>query len=150
MKQVARQFLIFGILSGIGWLLDLSTFVFLTKVCSVPISYANIASSYVGITFVWFASIKKVFRAYSGRWGGALFVYWAYQAVSILFYSGLIAYCANRLPGLYTTDAIVRNAGVICKVLATPVNLVTNFIFMKALSVIIERLKSGRHPAEQK
>lgn len=128
-------------LSGLGWLCDMATFTLLVKLAGWDAAAANIASSYAGVTFVWFTSLKTVF----GRAGGGRFllIYWGYQFVSILAYShalGLLASALTTLPQALEWPQWVQWShwesyrAPAAKLLITPFNLVTNFLFMKALT----------------
>lgn len=129
--QQIRQFCRFVLLSGLGWLCDFTTFTVLVKCLGVPGFWANIISSYVGVTFVWFTSLRSVFGKIDATPVHFLFIYWIYQLVSILSYSQLI----NELVGirvLSSSHFLFMSQPVICaKLVVTPFNLVTNFLFMK-------------------
>lgn len=116
-------------LSGLGWLCDMATFALLVRLAGWDAAAANIASSYAGVTFVWFTSLKTVFqRAGAPRF---LLMYWAYQFVSILAYSQLLALTVAALPALGAWDGYRALAA---KILITPFNLASNFLFMKVLT----------------
>lgn len=116
-------------LSGLGWLCDMTVFTLLVRLAGWDSAAANIASSYAGVTFVWFTSLKTVFqRAGSGRF---LLIYWAFQFVSILLYSHLLGRLAAALPPLGEWE---HYRALAAKILITPFNLVTNFMFMKTLT----------------
>lgn len=121
--------LCFIALSGLGWLCDLTTFTLLMRGAGWDVASANIASSYAGVTFVWFTSLQTVFRrAGSSRF---LLLYWGYQLLSILAYSKLLALLAAGLPSLGPWDSYRALAA---KIAITPFNLASNFLFMKMLS----------------
>ncbi|WEF32952.1 GtrA family protein [Pseudoduganella chitinolytica] len=120
-------FLRFLFLSGLGWLCDFATFALLVRGLGVAPFEANFASSYVGVTFVWFTSLKTVFRRDGTRQG--LLAYWGYQFISIFAYSQLLQVVAGTLHGW-----VPGMEGLCAKILVTPLNLVTNFLFMKILT----------------
>jgi putative flippase GtrA len=121
-----RTFLPFLLLSGLGWLCDFATFALLTRTFGLTPFTANFVSSYVGVTFVWFTSLQTVFRRAGTRRG--LMLYWAYQLLSILAYSQVLQSVSHALaPSLPA-------AGLAAKILVTPFNLATNFLFMKFLT----------------
>jgi|GEM_PF-1895376 len=128
------RFLGFGIFSGIGWLLDFATFVILLRWLSFPEFAANFVSSYVGITFVWFATLGAIFKHRQGRSGGFLLVYWGFQFVSIVIYSQVLQMIANSASNFTQLTFVAGNSGVAAKLLVTPINLITNFIFMSFLT----------------
>lgn len=121
-----RAFLPFLLLSGLGWLCDFATFALLSRKFGLAPFAANFVSSYVGVTFVWFTSLKTVFRRAGTRRG--LMLYWAYQLFSILAYSQVLQSVAQALA------ASLPAAGLAAKILVTPFNLATNFLFMKFLT----------------
>lgn len=122
-------------LSGLGWLCDMATFTLLVKLAHWDAAAANIASSYAGVTFVWFTSLKAVF----GRAGGGRFLlmYWGFQFISILAYShalGLLASALAALPRAAEWAQWESYRAPAAKLLITPFNLATNFLFMKTLT----------------
>lgn len=115
------------------------TFMLLVKLTAVPNFVANFASSYVGVTFVWFASLKVVFQRSDERRNTFLLVYWCFQFVSIMVYSQLLHLVADALIGLSHLRQISHNPDVAAKIIITPFNLVTNFIFMKFLTCFMHK-----------
>jgi len=135
-RHSMKRFLGFAIFSGIGWLCDLLTFAILVKWVGVPAFWGNLASSYVGITFVWFTSLKSVFHINSRSRGRFLLVYWTYQLASILFYSKALSILSTSISGYsaFTPYSDAGSVDIISKIIVTPINLFTNFIFMKLLT----------------
>ena len=129
-----RHFLIFSFLSGLGWLSDFMTFTLLVKLFNVHSFQANFVSSYVGVTFVWFTSIKTVFKLSSKGSSTFLVVYWCFQFISILIYSQLLHMTVHEIPSVFQLVQISQNPEIAAKIVITPFNLVTNFIFMKFLT----------------
>ncbi|QBP74002.1 hypothetical protein E2K99_02775 [Herbaspirillum huttiense] len=130
-NQIAT-FLAFLLLSGLGWLCDFGTFSFLVKLTETPSFVANFISSYVGVTFVWFTSLKTVFlRQGSPRQLG---LYWGYQFFSILLYSQALHFLIQMLMRVELPVLIASNLDIVSKCMITPLNLVTNFMFMKYLT----------------
>jgi len=123
-----------------GWLCDFATFTLLVEACGVPSAVANFGSSYVGVTFVWFVSLKAVF----GRAGAArsryLFAYWGFQFVSILAYSQLLHLVVGVLQATSLPWWVLANLPSAVKIIITPFNLVTNFLFMKRLASFMRRV----------
>jgi putative flippase GtrA len=129
-----KLFLGFVLVSGIGWLLDLLSYTILTQAGGFPPSCANFVSSMAGVTYVWFVSLNRLFNR--GDYGKSIFlpIYWVYQAVSIFLYSVLIAFvAASRFNSLFG-QWLNLPVEVMAKILITPVNLLTNFIFMTILT----------------
>lgn len=119
----------FVALSGLGWLCDLVTFTVLVRLGGWDGATANIVSSYAGVTFVWFSSLQTVFRrASSGRF---LLLYWGYQFLAILLFSWLLGLLVTALPAFGAWDS---HRALAAKLLITPFTLLSNFLFMKALT----------------
>lgn len=132
--NLTKTFIGFAVLSGIGWLCDFLSFSILANVFSVKAFWANFFSSYVGVTFVWFTSLKTLFRRSTS--GSTMFLagYWSFQFVSILLYSQLLEVVAASLPGVPVLAQSGHYMEILAKIIITPFNLVTNFIFMKLLT----------------
>lgn len=129
-----KRFLFFALLSGIGWLFDFATFTLMIKVFDVTSFVANFVSSFVGVTFVWFASLKTVFGRTGAARGCFLFTYWGFQFLSILAYSQLLHLLQGSLGGVGLPESLTASLAIFSKIIVTPFNLVTNFIFMKCLT----------------
>ena len=127
-----RRFIAFAFISGVGWLCDFLTFTLLISSLDINSFFANFVSSYVGVTFVWFASLKTVFEHDGAARSRHLLFYWGFQFLSILTYSKLLQLMVSMmvvdLPSAFLLD--VKEIG---KIIITPFNLFTNFIFMRLL-----------------
>lgn len=131
MKKLFIQAIRFIGLSGIGWILDFTTYTVL-GVISANLVLNNIISSWVGVTFVFLLSTRIVFKNNSKiplKW--KYVIYLLYQCVLIFFISKLL----NRV-NIYllthVTLAVVKNfSTIISKILVTPITMVLNFIVMK-------------------
>lgn len=128
MKKTQR-FFIFAFASGMGWFFDFLSYSFLTIFLGTDASLSNFISSYIGITFVWFYSLKLIFKKV--HYGPcAIWIYWSYQFFSILLYS----YCLRLvLIALVPFDITYIYKELFAKLLVTPLNLTTNFLFMNFL-----------------
>lgn len=134
-----RKFLFFSFLSLCGWILDFSSLLILTHYVKTPITYANFVSSYVGVTFVWFSALGSVFKTQTKHNNKFLVIYWGYQFVSILLYSYLI-YFLQYLPIIFKiSDFLGVGWQAIAKIIMTPFNLSTNYLFMHLLTLIIKK-----------
>jgi putative flippase GtrA len=129
-----KLFIIFLLLSGAGWILDFGTFALLTKLINASGFTANFISSYVGVTFVWFASLSIIFKESGENRRTFLFFYWCFQFMSILAYSQLLHMVASTIPSILQFAQVGSNPEITAKIIITPFNLVTNFIFMKFLT----------------
>lgn len=131
MKKLFIQAIRFIGLSGIGWILDVTTYTVL-GVISANLVLNNTISSWVGVTFVFLLSTRIVFKNNSKiplKW--KYVIYLLYQCVLIFFISKLL----NRV-NIYllthVTLAVVKNfSTIISKILVTPITMVLNFIVMK-------------------
>lgn len=134
LKLHIPQFFHFAFLSMLGWLCDFVTFTLLVKMFGVPGFFANFVSSYVGVTFAFITTIRAVFKR-SGEGGNTfLFIYWVFQLVSISAYSQLLAVVVNILPNASQTVQMIGSAEITAKIIITPFNLITNFLFLKLIT----------------
>ncbi|WNO07559.1 GtrA family protein [Teredinibacter sp. KSP-S5-2] len=129
-----KTFLGFAFLSGMGWICDFATYAFLVERLDQSPALANFISSYVGVTFVYATSLRLVFNKVTNNHTLFLSLYWGYQFVSISLYSGALSYVVNWVEGLSYLSAYGSNSGILGKIIITPINLFTNFIFMKILT----------------
>ena len=137
-----KLFLGFLLVSGVGWILDLLSYTTLTQAFDVSPAFANFASSMVGVTYVWLIALNRVFKR--GGHGKYIFlpIYWTYQAVSILGYSMLISIVVVKLVD-FGIDQVLPVA-VLAKLMVTPVNLLTNFLFMTVLTKFMSTDSDGQ------
>ena len=138
MLGTLKKFLYFALLSGLGWLLDFSTFTVLLKF-NVLDFIANFVSSYVGVTFVWFTSLRMVFSQSGKSRMTFLLIYWGFQFISISVYSQLLHMVASTFSDAGFLAKISNNPGVAAKIIVTPFNLVTNFLFMRYLTHFLRK-----------
>lgn len=142
--RICKQFVAFGFLSALGWLFDFISFATLVNLFGVEGFLANIISSYVGVTFVWFFSLKVVFgHAYGTEHRVLLFTYWCYQLFSILIYSQVLRLVAGEIQDSIIIGWIQTNSDVAAKLFVTPFNLTTNFLFMKWLTRFVRRASAN-------
>lgn len=113
----------FGIVSGIGWLIDFCLFLLLGYL-GLPVWMANIFGASVAVLYVFFASVRHVFE-YEGNYVvRKLLVYAVYQAIAILAASLLI-------------DGLTRWFGwapMLSKIIVTPLTFFANFQFMSFIT----------------
>jgi putative flippase GtrA len=132
-----KEFVLFVLISGVGWLLDLITFSFTTQAFDIPTSLANFLSSLLGVTYVWMIALRRVFNKPNFGFSRYLFIYWTYQLFSIFIYSILISIAVDT-ELVHTSDIILHTPSEItAKLLLTAPNLLTNFIFMKFLTIFM-------------
>lgn len=134
-----RELLTFILISGLGWMLDLGVFISFVKLFNFSTFFSNFISSYIGVTFVWFISIRSIFHGLRADKINFLTLYWVYQFVSIIAYSSI----------LYKGLLIIKSFGFIdadiyIKILITPINLLTNYLFMLFLNKFILKFKTSK------
>lgn len=98
----------------------------------------------VGVTYVWLIALNRVFKR--GGHGKYVFlpIYWAYQAVSIIGYSLLISIVVVKLVDFGVDQAFALPVAVMAKLMVTPVNLLTNFLFMTVLTKFMSADSDGQ------
>ena len=105
-----------------GLLLDVLFYSVCIYVFSLSIFIANIMSSFVAISFVYFQSTKNIFDKESSI--NSFFIYLSYQIISINFYSYVIS---------FMDETYIFNP-LLSKILTIPFSFITNYLFMKILS----------------
>lgn len=113
----------FGVISGLGWLIDFTVFYLLVRL-EVPPFFANVVGAGIAVTFVFFSSVKRVFQYEGGYLLAKLAGYIGYQVIAVAIASALI--------GL-----IVRHTGMeplLAKILVTPFTFYANFQFMSYIT----------------
>jgi len=131
---VLKIFLGFILISGVGWLLDLTSYVGMSQLLAVPPSYANFISSMVGITYVWIVALNRLFDRREYHRSMYLPIYWGYHGVSILAYSALISIVAASAFNSKIGQIFGVPSAVVAKLIITGPNLITNFIFVSFLT----------------
>lgn len=137
MKLLFSQAIQFFGLSGIGWLLDFSTFSMLEYFRENP-ALNNFISSFVGLTFVFIFASGKVFRNSTHipiMW--KYLIYLVYQLVLITLMSRFLAVINTWITVNATASFIVSLSPMISKITITPITMLLNFFVMKHL---IEKL----------
>jgi putative flippase GtrA len=121
-KPHALKLIQFAAVSGTGLALDFCLFVALLWFRVPPLA-ANSVSSLAAVTFVYFASVRRVFR-YGGQFHVAMFAtYAAYQACGIALGSWAVqSLIVAGLPGAASKLAIV------------PLTFTANYLFMAWLT----------------
>lgn len=114
----------FGFVSGLGWILDFSIF---SALCyfGMQAGLANAFAASVAVTFVFFSSLRPIFRDHGNYVGRKLLIYWVYQMIAVSLASYSVGYLA--ITGLNP---------LLSKVVVTPVTFMVNFLFMRWLATI--------------
>lgn len=114
----------FGLISGLGWIIDFSIFTLLCSLGLIP-GVANGIAVTVAVTFVYFASLRPIFQ-YHGRYlFRKLCAYWLYQLLAVAVASVAV-------------NAIAAHVAhpVVAKVLVTPLTFMANYLFMRWLAEV--------------
>ena len=61
-KRIFHQFILFVLVSGVGWLMDFSIYTVLSYLTDLKVIVINIISSIPAITYVFLLSNKKIFK----------------------------------------------------------------------------------------
>ena len=147
MKNIIKQALSFFLISGLGWLMDVTIYTILTNV-GLHVILSNIISSTVAVTYVYITSTKKLFKNDSKYSLKIKYIMYIIYQICMILISSYVVYLIsnwllnnllnvdiNSLKGLF--NFIVSHAKLSAKILVTPFTMVINFIFMKFL---IERV----------
>lgn len=113
----------FGFISGVGWAMDFSLFALLGLI-GTPLWLANFLSASIAVSFVFFASVRRVFR-YNGEYIlRSLVAYVIYQVVAIFIASVIIDIISSE----FTIPSLIS------KLLVTPFTFYANFQFMSIIT----------------
>lgn len=121
MNQILRIFK-FGIVSALGLAIDFLLFLALLHVALSPF-VANAASATAAVTFVYFASVRRVFSHRAKFMVGMFAAYLAYQAVNIV----LASWAVDALGQTLTSPPLA-------KILILPITFSANYLFMTLLT----------------
>lgn len=114
----------FGVISGLGWMIDFSIFVALGALGFIP-GVANGIAATVAVTFVYFSSLRPIFK-YEGHYMmRKLMSYWLYQLIAVALASIAVNFLADA--GLHS---------VLAKIVVTPFTFLANFLFMRWLAEV--------------
>ena len=121
LAALVERALKFAVTSGLGLGLDVGVFAALTAFGVAP-GVANLISAACGVTFVYFASVRRVF-SYEGERLLSLFaLYVAYQVAAVAGASWAVAELARLIWPLAAKIAIL------------PVTFSANFLFMQFIT----------------
>lgn len=118
--KLARTLGGFALVSGTGLAIDFALFAALTAGTAPPFA-ANLASAGCAVAFVYFASVRRVFR--DGPRAASFAAYLVYQAAAIALASLAVAALSRVLP-----------APLLAKIAVLPATFAANFLFMRALT----------------
>jgi putative flippase GtrA len=137
LKRLLGQAVRFIGLSGIGWILDFSTYIVLSHICE-NLVLDNFISSWVGVTFVFIFATRKIFENNSRidlKW--KYLIYIVYQVLLIFLVSKLLGLIDSFIVSNISLAVVTRFSAIIAKILVTPITMILNFFVMKGL---IEKL----------
>lgn len=141
-KRDSSRLFKFAIVSGIGWLIDVSLTLSLAGM-GVAVFFANWVGALCAVSYVFVVSQYKIFSGQSGFKVHLFTAYLIYQILAISVASALVALVA--VAALPVGDWLSANvmalinqtafdprvvATAIAKVAVTPLTLYSNFIFM--------------------
>ncbi|WP_042195342.1 GtrA family protein [Paenibacillus camerounensis] len=133
MQNEWRKIWSFIAVSGIGWIVDFGIYSCLIGLMKFSPIESNLISAAVAVIFVFFISVYKIFLNERKFIVGGLILYLIYQAGSIYGFSFLINLSSNYITSLkILPDNIVP---ILMKCFYTPFTLVTNYLFMRFLTV---------------
>lgn len=137
MKGFWKQVIRFIGFSGIGWLLDFTTYMLL-GFRSDNLILNNIISSWVGFTFVFVFATRKIFENKGTiPLSCKYLIYFVYQCGLIFVVSKLLDIFSNLIVENFEWVIICSFASIIAKILVTPITMILNFFVMKS---VIEKL----------
>lgn len=141
-----KMLLGFVLISGVGWLLDMAAYAGLSQLSSVAPPYANFISSMIGVTYVWIVALNQIFHRREYRGSIYLLIYWCFQGISILGYSGLIVVVSSSVLNSKIGELFGIPLAISSKIIITGPNLFTNYIFMSALTKV---MRHGNNEAQR-
>lgn len=142
-----RSFLQFGVLSGIGWLLDCGLLLLLTQGFGAPLSIANVFSSSTAALTVFTISRLLIFESAAERTGLRTLLYACYTFGIIAAASaiiGPIGWWSQRVAEHFAIVLSTWQVSFLAKVLVTPPQLLANFFMSRFLAERKIQQKLGR------
>lgn len=138
LKKLFLQAIQFFAVSGVGWLLDFSVYIFLTSGMNFNVAYANMVSAIPALTFVFTFSTKKIFNTQNTNISKKkkYATYFLYQMILVC----AVSFLGERLYMFIGTSFlskdcfIISNLKLIVKVFITPITMLLNFCVMKILT----------------
>jgi putative flippase GtrA len=113
----------FAVVSGLGLTLDYGLYALLCA-NGTPAGEANLASAATGVTFVFLASVRRIFQSEHRFLLAPFLVYAAYQVVAVSAASWAVGTMTDVLDGAY----------ILGKTTVLPVSFTANYLFMSWLS----------------
>jgi putative flippase GtrA len=132
-----RNFLSFGGLSGLGWLLDMSLLLIQVAVLSVPEFAANMVSSLVAAGTVFLLSRRFIFASAPGKLPLRMASYLLYTVLVVLIASIALHWLADfisRLAQQHMMELGATTVAAAAKILITPPQLLLNFVMSRFMN----------------
>lgn len=125
----------FVFISGCGFIIDFIIYSILTILLKINVDVANMISSLLGTTFVFFTSTKRIFETNVTRLSlkTKYIIYIIYQCLFIFAMSKILLLFARIIMST-NVELIVRYSSLLSKVCITPITLVINYFVMKKLT----------------
>ena len=136
MKGLLLQFIKFFGISGIGWCLDFSVYIFLTQKLNWPVFQSNYISSILAVSLVFYVSTRKIFKESTSKISirSKYLIYLIYQILLLSLVSILGQYLSTCLGTLGLHSNITK---ILAKIIITPITMIINFVVMK---IMVEKL----------
>ncbi len=136
MKGLLLQFIKFFGISGIGWCLDFSVYIFLTQILNWPVFQSNYLSSILAVSLVFYVSTRKIFKESKSKISirSKYLIYLIYQILLLSLVSILGQYLSTCLGTLGLHSNITK---ILAKIIITPITMIINFVVMK---IMVEKL----------
>jgi putative flippase GtrA len=136
MKGLLLQFIKFFGISGIGWCLDFSVYIFLTQKLNWPVFQSNYISSILAVSLVFYVSTRKIFKESTSKISirSKYLIYLTYQILLLSLVSILGQYLSTYLGMLGLYSNITK---ILAKIIITPITMIINFVVMK---IMVEKL----------
>lgn len=136
MKGLLLQFIKFFGISGIGWCLDFSVYIFLTQKLNWPVFQSNYISSILAVSLVFYVSTRKIFKESTSKISirSKYLIYLTYQILLLSLVSILGQYLSTYLGTLGLYSNITK---ILAKIIITPITMIINFVVMK---IMVEKL----------
>lgn len=129
LKQLIAQFMKFGVVGAIAFLIDYGTMIFLTEVFGVPYLISATISFIVSVVFNYIASMRYVFSHKEGMSKTKEFIIFVVlSAIGLVINNGCMWAGVEMLPW---PEQWQSHAYMVVKLFATAIVMVWNFVTRK-------------------
>ncbi|MVX62873.1 hypothetical protein GKZ28_04040 [Clostridium chromiireducens] len=136
MIKTIKQGASFILISGMGFVIDFTTYYLLTSFIGIKISYANMISAVPAVTYVFFVATRKTFNAKKSKISITYkyLTYFIYQILLVTLISIFAQILYDKFYEFSTRWTIIENNfKIIIKCFITPITIICNFFVMKVL-----------------